>query len=176
MADGASATQLTLMGGFSYDEYTASGITVNNAPTFAGSLVYDPVNFGRSRPFVEIGGGATPYEQVHYTRSYPNGDGPASATATESTAPRPVRAGRLGRASRRSTKRRSTGTSAETGCSRRLYRGATGQSLSRDRRKGLDTLNVARLGGQYTHLFNGQFEANVSGAVAYGSAPDRAHW
>ena len=33
---------------------------------------------------------------------------------------------------------------------------------------GLDTLNVARLGGQLTHLFNGNIEANVSAAVAYG--------
>ena len=33
---------------------------------------------------------------------------------------------------------------------------------------GLDTLNVARIGGQYTHLFNGNIEVNVSGGVAYG--------
>ena len=33
---------------------------------------------------------------------------------------------------------------------------------------GLDTLNVARVGGQWTHLFNGNIEANVSAAVAYG--------
>ena len=33
---------------------------------------------------------------------------------------------------------------------------------------GLDTLNVARLGAQYTHLFNGNIEVNVSGGVAYG--------
>jgi fibronectin-binding autotransporter adhesin len=34
--------------------------------------------------------------------------------------------------------------------------------------QGLDTLNVARLGAQYTHLFNGAIETNVSAAVAYG--------
>jgi fibronectin-binding autotransporter adhesin len=33
---------------------------------------------------------------------------------------------------------------------------------------GVDTLNVARIGGQYTHLFNGAIEANVSAGVAYG--------
>ncbi len=31
-----------------------------------------------------------------------------------------------------------------------------------------DTLNVARIGGQWTHLFNGNIEVNVSGGVAYG--------
>ena len=66
--------ELTAMGGFSYDEYSAQGITVTNAPTFAGSLVYDPINFGRSRPFFEIGGGFVPFEQVHYSRTYPYGD------------------------------------------------------------------------------------------------------
>ena len=63
--------ELTLMGGFSYDEYSAPGITVTNAPTFAGSLVYDPTNFGQSRPFVEVGGGVIPFEQVHYSQIYP---------------------------------------------------------------------------------------------------------
>ena len=33
---------------------------------------------------------------------------------------------------------------------------------------GLAALNVARLGAQYTHLFNGNIEVNVSAAVAYG--------
>ena len=30
--------ELTVMGGFSYGEYSADGVTVSNAPTFAGSL------------------------------------------------------------------------------------------------------------------------------------------
>ncbi len=33
---------------------------------------------------------------------------------------------------------------------------------------GTDTLDVARIGAQYTHLFAGKFEVNVSGALAYG--------
>jgi hypothetical protein len=33
---------------------------------------------------------------------------------------------------------------------------------------GVDTLNVARIGAQHTHLFGGKFEVNVSGALAYG--------
>ena len=36
---------------------------------------------------------------------------------------------------------------------------------------------MLRLGGQYTHLFAGQFEANVSGAVAYGfNSVNSAQW
>ena len=39
----------------------------------------------------------------------------------------------------------------------------TAESVSRERPSGLQTLNVARLGAQYTHLFNGNIEVNVSG-------------
>ena len=63
----------TLIGGISYNQWSASGITVNNAPTVAGALVYDFVKWGSSRPFLEVGAGLTPYEQVNYTRTYPNG-------------------------------------------------------------------------------------------------------
>ena len=33
---------------------------------------------------------------------------------------------------------------------------------------GLAALNTTRLGAQYTHLFNGNIEVNVGGALAYG--------
>ena len=42
---------------------------------------------------------------------------------------------------------------------------------------GLEALDVLRFGGQYTHLFGGQFEANVSAAVAYGfDWINSVHW
>ena len=39
--------QLTAMGGFSYNQWSSAGITVYDAPTFAGSLVYDLVQLGQ---------------------------------------------------------------------------------------------------------------------------------
>ena len=48
--------QLTAIGGFSYNQWNSSGISVYDAPTVAGSLLYDFDNFGSSRPFVEAGG------------------------------------------------------------------------------------------------------------------------
>ena len=74
--------QLTAMGGFSYNQWTSNGISVYDAPTVAGSLVYDFSNWGSSRPFIEAGGGLTPYEQVKYSRNYPNGTATALGTAT----------------------------------------------------------------------------------------------
>src|SRR5208283_4702272 len=64
---------LTFIGGASYNQWSSQGISVYDAPTAAGSLVYDLVNWGSSRPFFEFGGGITPYESVHTSRSYPYG-------------------------------------------------------------------------------------------------------
>jgi hypothetical protein len=74
--------QLTAMGGVSYNQWSSGGISVYDAPTVAGSLVYDFSNLGSSRPFIEVGGGLTPYEQVKYSRNYSNGCGTALGTAT----------------------------------------------------------------------------------------------
>ena len=163
--------ELTVMGGFSYDEYSASGITVTNAPTFAGSLVYDPVNFGRSRPFVEIGGGVVPFEQVKYSRSYQNGLTPSVGEGQGLDRSLGL-FGRVGWVDRFSP---IDEAAVYTDISRSWLSagGYTETSTAVNPfpatvKSGIDSLNVARLGGQYTHLLNGQFEVNVSAAVAYG--------
>ena len=90
--------ELTLIGGFSYNQWYASGITVENAPTVAGSLVYDLWKWGESRPFFEVGGALTPYEDVHYTRYYPNGyDDRGRQRLGDRPRPLAVRAGGLDR-------------------------------------------------------------------------------
>ncbi len=163
--------ELTLMGGFSYDEYTASGITVTNAPVFAGSLVYDPVNFGRSRPFVEVGGGATPFEQVRYTRSYPSGD--TISVGEGSAIDRNL--GLFGRVGWVDRVTPIDEAAVYTDISRSwLIAGGYTEAANGNNpfpatvQTGLDTLDVWRFGGQYTHLLNGRFEVNVGAAVAYG--------
>ena len=163
--------EVTVMGGFSYDEYSASGITVTNAPTFAGSLVYDPVNFGRSRPFVEIGGGLVPFEQVKYSRSYQNGLTPSVGEGQGLDRSLGL-FGRIGWVDRFSP---IDEAAVYTDISR-SWLSAGGYTKSSTAvnpfpatvKSGIDSLNVARLGGQYTHLLNSQFEVNVSAAAAYG--------
>ncbi len=160
-----------LDGGFSYDEYTASGITVSNAPTVAASLVYDPVNFGHSRPFFEIGGGATPYEQVRYDRYYPNGDTTSfgQGTGTDRSLGLFGRVGWVDRATPIDEAAIWTDISRNWLVAGGYTEAASGNNpFPATVQNGIDTLNVARVGGQYTHLFNGQFESNVSLAVAYG--------
>ncbi len=163
--------RLTVMGGFSYNQYSADGVTVDNAPMFAGSLVYDLVDWGRSRPFFEIGGGVTPYEQVHYNRYYPNGltTGLGAASAIDRNA---AIFGRVGWVDRLTPIDEAAvyGDLSRNWMQTGGYTEATGplNPYPATVQNGVDTLNVARIGAQYTHLFAGNFEVNVSGALAYG--------
>ncbi|RBP06411.1 hypothetical protein DFR50_13131 [Roseiarcus fermentans] len=162
---------LTAIGGVSYNQWSAQGISVYDAPTAAGSLIYDMSNWGSSRPFLQVGGGVTPYESVHTARSYPNGSTMATgnSTAVDRSLSLFARAGWLARltptdeAAAYADIGRSwmqTGAYAEAETALNPYPASAGA--------GLQTLNVARFGGQITHLFNGVIEANVGAAVAYG--------
>jgi fibronectin-binding autotransporter adhesin len=163
--------ELTVMGGFSYGEYSADGVTVSNAPTVAGSLVYDFVNWGRSRPFVEVGGGATPFEDVQYSRTYANGASVGTGYGKAINRNLAI-FGRVGWVDRVTP----IDEAAIYGDISRNWMVAGGYTEAAGPvnpypatvQSGLDTLNVARVGGQYTHLFNGNIEVNVSAAVAYG--------
>ena len=163
--------ELTLIGGFSYNQWNAQGVTVQNAPTVAGSLIYDFWKWGESRPFLEAGGALTPYEDVSYTRSYANGY--TWAIGNAKTIDRDLslfaRAGWI----ERLTPVDEAAVYGDLGRSWMQTGGYTEVSSALNPfpatvPTGLDTLNVARLGGQYTHLLNGNIEANVSAAVAYG--------
>ncbi len=162
---------LTLFGGFSYNQWNASGITVQNAPTIAGSLVYDFWKWGASRPFLEAGGSLTPYEDVHYSRSYADGltTSVGNASAVDRDLSLFARAGWVARVS-------PVDEAAIYGDLSRNWMQTGGYTEMTSAlnpfpatvSNGMDLLNVAHVGGQITHLFNGNIEANVSGAVAYG--------
>ena len=163
--------ELTAIGGFAYSNYSADGVSVTNAPTFAGSLVYDFVNWGRSRPFVEAGLAVTPYEDVNYSRSYFNGTSYAigNGKAVNRNAAAFGRVGWVDRVTpideaavyadlSRSWMSSGGYTEATTGLNPYPATVASG----------LDTLNIARIAAQYTHLFASKFEVNVSAGLAYG--------
>jgi hypothetical protein len=161
----------TMIGGISYNQWSASGISVYDAPSIAGALIYDFVNWGSSRPFLEAGLGLTPYEQVKTTRIYPNGDttGTGYSTATDRSASLFGRAGWVDRL----TPIDEAAAYVDLGRSWMQTGGYSEQMTAINPfpatvPNGLSTLNVARLGGQYTHLFNGNIEVNVTAAVAYG--------
>jgi Autochaperone Domain Type 1 len=167
----ALSDRLTLLAGASYDNYSADGVDVTSAPIVAASLRYDLADWGRSRPFAEIGAALSPYETVNYNRTYANGavqsSGRGSAIDREASI-----FGRLGWVARLTP----------------IDEGAVYDDLVRSWQQvggyselatpgnpfpatlspGVDTQNVARIGAQYTHLFYGRLEANVNAAFAYG--------
>ena len=163
--------RLTAIGGFSYNQWNASGISVYDAPTVAGALLYDFDNFGSSRPFVEAGGSLTPYESVHGSRPYPNG--PTIATGSWTSLDRNLslfaRAGWLARL----TPTDEVAAYADFGRNWLDTGGYTEATTALNPYpasvpSGLQALSAARLGGQWTHLFGDNIEVNVSGAVARG--------
>jgi hypothetical protein len=163
--------RLTLLGGVSYNSYSDSGATVDNAPMAAASLHYDFADWGSSRPFVEFGGAVTPYEQVQYSRSYANG--PTTSTGYASTIDRNATIfGRAGLAASLTSVDQAavygeldrdlmqTGGFAESENTNNPYPASVPSGLS--------TLNVAKVGGQYTRLFTDNISVSLSAALDYG--------
>jgi hypothetical protein len=166
---------LTFIGGASYNQWSGQGIAVSDAPTAAGSLVYD-FNWGSSRPFLQFGGGITPYENVSTTRAYPYGAGEAVGYSTAIDRNLSVfgRAGWLDRVTP-IDEAAVYGDIGRNWMQTGAFSDATTQfnPYPESAPTGLDTLNIVRLGGQWTHLFNGVIEVNGSGAVAhsFGAGP-----
>ena len=164
-----------ILAGGSYDSFSSHGVSVNNSMQVALALRYDAVQMGKNRPFVEAGVTAQPWASVTYRRAYESALGGGVGVGT--TLSRSVAAyGRLGYIWR-------LGRADEAAVYGDLtrswdYTAGYTESASSGNPNGasfaptLDRLNVARLGGQYTHLFGQHIEGNLSAgyARAFGAA------
>jgi probable HAF family extracellular repeat protein len=74
----------TLLAGLSYGQQREDGADVKGEVSVATALRFDPIELGHSRPFVEIGATASPWEDTVYTRRYANGMGVAQASGESS--------------------------------------------------------------------------------------------
>ena len=163
--------RLTLLAGFSYDQFSAQGADVTNAPIAAASLRYDLTDWGRSRPFFELGAAIAPYMTVNYSRSYANGF--TTSTGDGSTIDRSLSVfGRVGWVDRFTPTDEGAvlvdlvrGWQEDGGYSEPV---TAVNPFAATVNSGVDSQYVARFGAQYTHLFYDRIEANVSGALAYG--------
>src|SRR6267142_2736382 len=63
-------SNLSLLAGLAYTQYSEGGYHVTSAPIGAFALRYDFTDWGSSRPFFDIGTILTPYEKVRYSRNY----------------------------------------------------------------------------------------------------------
>ena len=162
---------LTLLAGAAFEQYYQDGANVRAAPIVAASLRYDPPNWGKSRPFLEFGGAASPYIDTTYTRYYTNGLTPAQGVG--SAVDRSISVfGRVGWVDRLTP-------IDEAAVFTDLVRGwqqSGGYTEAANALNpfpatvstGVDRQDVVRFGATYTHLLFGNLEANINGAIAYG--------
>src|SRR6201989_1767711 len=71
-------SNLALLAGIAYTQYSEGGYSVTSAPIGAFALRYDFTDWGSSRPFFDIGTILSPFQKVRYQRSYQTSLGPVS--------------------------------------------------------------------------------------------------
>jgi hypothetical protein len=158
---------LSLLAGLAYTQYSEDGYHVTGAPIGAFALRYDFTDWGSSRPFFDIGTVLSPFEQVRYGRSYVTSLGTVSLDSSTDSADYGVyeRAGWVSRISPRDE----VAASLELW---QLWQHVSGYAdpltafnpYNATIASGTDRTNLVKVGGQWTHLFNSSFEANINGA------------
>jgi hypothetical protein len=162
----ALSPEWTLLGGGDFGQYQQRGADVVFNGGVAAAIQYDPAGFGSSRPYATAGITAA-IQDIRYRRNYDNG----GAVATESGSTHGhdlstyLQVGWVDRITPRDEAAafvsyartwQSVGGYSEQG---------DGDSLSATVPGGTDTLNIAGLNAQYTHLFWGMLEADLNGGV-----------
>jgi hypothetical protein len=159
-------SNLSLLAGIAYTQYSEGGYHVTSAPIGAFALRYDFTDWGSSRPFFDVGTILTPFEKVRYSRTYVTTLGPVmldSRTDAENYGAY----GRAGWISRLSP-RDEVAASVEVW---QLWQRVKGYSdpavafnpFDASFATGTDKTNLVKVGGQWTHLFGGSVEANING-------------
>jgi fibronectin-binding autotransporter adhesin len=167
----ALTEELIAIGGFAYTGYDSGRVRVSGAPIFAGLLRYDPAGFGSARPFVDVGGLFAPSQKSTYSRTYSFGTMTGQGTAQIASTGASVFA-RVGAVARLSPQDE---IAAAVEYSRGWqYAGAYNEGLLAPNPYalasdgGTDVINIAKVGGQYTHLFGSAIETQVNLGVAHG--------
>lgn len=157
---------LSLLAGIAYTQYSEGGYSVTSAPIGAFALRYDFVDWGSSRPFFDIGAILTPYEKVRYRRSYNTSLGAVSLDS-QTTADNYGVYGRAGWMSRLSP-RDEVAASVEVWQMWQRVKGYTDPAAAFNPFDAsipgsTDRTNLVKIGGQWTHLFGANVEANING-------------
>lgn len=162
---------LSVLGGLSVDQFAGGGVDVSLSPMVAGAVRYDVVEWGRSRPFFEAGVSAAPYEQASFTRNYPNGSsvgvGRGSAIDHEANV-----YGRVGWVVRPTAIEEAAVyvdlTRSWDFANAYTEISAATNPFPASYSSGVDSLNTARIGAQYTRLLTRELEVNVNAGLAHG--------
>jgi hypothetical protein len=159
----------TLLGGLDLGRYDQQESNVTLSTGLAGAIQYDPVRFGKSRPYAEAGISAS-YQQISYTRSYDNGSG--TSTGVGNTHGNDISAyAEAGWVDRITPRNEAAAYFSYS----RLWQNVAGYTEPASSNNpfnaaipaGTDEMDVAGLNAQHTHLFGRKVEANLNGGVEW---------
>jgi len=159
-------SNLALLAGIAYTQYSEGGYHVTSAPIGAFALRYDFVDWGSSRPFFDVGTVLSPFQKVRYNRSYLTSLGAVTLNSDTGSENYAVygRAGWITRLSPHD----------EVAASVELWQlwqrvngyndpAAAFNPFDASIASGTDRTSLVRIGGQWTHLFGSNVEANING-------------
>jgi hypothetical protein len=163
-------SNLSLLAGIAYTQYSENGYSVTAAPIGAFALRYDFTDWGSSRPFFDVGAILTPWEKVHYGRGYMTDAGPVSLDSQTNSSNYGVY-GRAGWISRISPRDEFAG-SIEVW---QLWQRVSGYSdpaagfnpFDASIATGTDTTNLVKFGAQWTHMLSDTVEGNINGGFVH---------
>jgi hypothetical protein len=159
-------SNLSLLAGIAYTQYSEGGYAVTSAPIGAFALRYDFTDWGSSRPFFDVGAILTPFEKVRYSRSYSTSLGSVSLDSQTNSS----NYGAYGRAGwiSRISPRDEVAASVEIWQLWQKVNGYTDPSVpfnpfNASVSTGTDRTNLVKIGGQWTHLLSDSVEGNING-------------
>jgi len=159
-------SNLSLLAGIAYTQYSEGGYSVTSAPIGAFALRYDFADWGSSRPFFDVGAILSPFQKVRYRRSYMTSLG--AVTLDSQTSSEDYGAyGRAGWISRLSP-RDEIAASVEIWQLWQRVKGYTDPTVvfnpfDASIASGTDRTSLVKVGGQWTHLFGNSVEGNING-------------
>ncbi|MDI9849557.1 autotransporter-associated beta strand repeat-containing protein [Rhodoblastus sp. 17X3] len=159
---------LALLGGAAIAQYHSGEVEVTSSPIFLAALRYDKTEWGASRPFAEIGAAASPWQNVSYRRGYFDGVAMRQGRGASNADSYDI-FGKAGWVMRWSP----VDESSVYGGLSRVWQNAGGfvessvnNSSPATISPGMDAINVARFGAQWTHLFVPNLESQINLALA----------
>lgn len=165
----ASVTdEWSLLGGLAMTAWDSGGARVQSSPMFALGLRWDPAGFGSSRPWAEVSVASTPWSRVRYDRHYDVAGVGYTGRGTTDTSSLSL-AGRLGWVTRLApTDEVAASVEMWTGWLRSgaYTEGVGGNPVPAAFGTAVDHSNIARFGGQWTHLWAGRLESQVNLGIA----------
>ena len=167
-------SNLALLAGIAYAQYSEGGYSVTSAPIGAFALRYDFTDWGSSRPFFDIGTILSPFQKVRYRRSYQTSLGPVSLESETSSENYSVY-GRAGWISRLSP-RDEVAASVEVWQMWQRVKGYSDPAavafnpFDANVATGTDKATLVKIGGQWTHLWGNSIETNINGGFVHSFA------